>query len=266
MATVGDGTGMVDVGIGFDRVDFEWPEVVEGDWLFDNGAQALTKDGATQFGWAGLEGFNLPELASNPVSFRGSDSGESVSAGSVAWVELGGGADGFGSEYNFFEEQTPEPGVVDGGTGRDNLSVNTDDDVVVDLTRDRVTFADSDHMDDLLLEGFENVTAYAGRNRVEIRGDAGDNVIRADACLLTVSGAGGDDRVNSTAWDCWKRSGATLRGGQGNDVLRGADTRDRLRGGPGEDRMFGRGGRDVAHGGDGRDICAAEVRRSCRKL
>jgi Ca2+-binding RTX toxin-like protein len=186
-----------------------------------------------------------------------------VSAGSIARVELGGGADSFGTEINYFADQSADPGLVEGGTGRDAFVVDTSDDVVVDLARGRVTFEDSPYMDDLLLSDLENVTAYAGRDRVEIRGDAGDNVIRADACRLNAAGGGGDDRIISTAYECWRGPSASLRGGPGDDLLRGAGTPDRLRGGPGKDRMFGRGGRDVANGGDGRDICAAEVRRSC---
>ena len=211
----------------------------------------------------GRRGLRLPELGPNPVSFRGSERSEHVAAGSIARVELGGGADSFGSSSNYYADQSPDPGVVEGGTGRDVYDVDTDDDVVVDLARRRVTFPDANYMDDLLLREFENVTAYAGRDRVEIRGDAGDNVIRADACRLTANGSGGDDRIISTAYECWRGPSATLRGGPGDDLLRGAGTPDRLRGGPGRDRMFGRGGRDVAHGGDGRDVCAAELRRSC---
>ena len=59
MATIGDGTGMVDAGPGGDHVDFEWPDAVGGDWMFDNGAQVLTRDGTAQFGWAGVEGFDF---------------------------------------------------------------------------------------------------------------------------------------------------------------------------------------------------------------
>ncbi len=262
VATLGDGAAALELGRGEDHLTFDWPQAVDGTWLFDNGAGALTRNGAEQLAWAGAERFSLPDLRDNPVTFHGSSRRESVSVGKFDSVELRGGDDELWLRTAPFQEEISRAGAANGGAGRDALVLQTFDDAFVDLARGIGRFAEY-NLGDVGLTGVENLTMYGYPGTVIVRGSAVANVVRSEACRQTVTGGAGDDHLISTAVECFEGDHATLRGGPGADLLRGAASGDRLSGGPGSDTLVGRGDRDVANGGAGPDTCQAEVRRSC---
>jgi Ca2+-binding RTX toxin-like protein len=92
-----------------------------------------------------------------------------------------------------------------------------------------------------------NVTA---NSTFDLDGGAGNDVINIDAELTgTANGGAGNDTLDARD----STLGATLFGGDGNDVLIGTEQDDILDGGAGADRLFGLGGDDQLTGGTGND-------------
>ncbi len=147
-------------------------------------------------------------------------------------------------------------GRLDGGAGKDLVSVEVDEDVTVNLARGRLTLRPHEHA---TLSGFENaaVDSFSGGRIV---GDEGDNRLWLTSnydCGGVVLGGPGDDMI--TAWRTSVHEtcrGITAYGGPGDDLLRGSAYNDVLVGGRGWDRA--RGGDD-----EGRDFCRAEIRSGC---
>lgn len=122
--------------------------------------------------------------------------------------------------------------------------------------------------EDVLLTGFQTT---------RVTGDGGVNLVAAQTCAGTLSGAGGDDQLSATKGVCTlprRQRVVTFRGGRGDDAvfgsrhtnrLYGNGGRDRLLGDFGDDLIVGGSGRDRAVGGPGRDRCQAERRRTCER-
>jgi Ca2+-binding RTX toxin-like protein len=107
-----------------------------------------------------------------------------------------------------------------------------------------------------------------------LTGGAGDDDVRANACMTSPEcaaasnislgtamdgGPGADTLLGADARDlAWGRDGADkLRGFRGRDALMGGPGDDTLDGGPGPDHLYGQAGDDVLTGGPGRDRLSA---------
>jgi hypothetical protein len=256
------------------RVEGEQPS----SWVLDAGAGTLSREAQTMASWRRFTGFVMRvDSGLEGVLMRGSTRDETffpISAGlpgPPVRVEAGGGDDAIqvgGSDT---------PGDLDldldGGSGRDRLSVRGYDFVeasfVLDLAAGAYSYEDEDASATAPLAGIQDVEVEAIA-QVVLRGDDSANrltvhAIQADwpvfkRCQVTVSGRGGGDRLvmrSAPAAESWKRCPApVLRGGGGNDVLVGSPLAERLLGGP---------GRDIARGGPGRDVCVAETRMGCER-
>lgn len=257
----------LDLGPGLDELDFSWSREPMGEWVLDNRAGVGTLDGSPRLRWSSAEAFALPEPGANAVSFVGRDVAELVWAASFAEIDLGGGDDRFGQGFSPTLAGSSRPGLLHGGSGRDQFDIDgAPDGATVDLKSGHVTFPTDQWLIPLDLDGFEDVRVGGGAGPTVVRGDAAGNKIEVGGCLARANGGGGDDRVIAVEMSrCHRGSRAVLRGGRGADLLVGGDTDDRLVGGPGSDRMNGGPGHDRAEGGPGVDVCRAEVRRSCHR-
>ena len=254
----------IDLGSGHDRLSFWWPTSTTGSWVFDNRTGVGTLDGVAQLQWSSAEAFDLPEPHPNAVSFIGSDIAESVWAASFADIDLGGGDDYLSQNYSSAPEAATRIAAADGGPGRDKLDVDGSG-IRVDLAAGQVRDPEKRDIDDVDIDGFEDVRADGGWRRVTVIGDDNDNRIEVGGCVAVVHAGAGDDRVYAVEVDrCRSASRAVLFGDDGDDLIIGGQTGDRLDGGTGRDRLSGRAGRDQADGGTGTDTCSAEVRTSCR--
>jgi Ca2+-binding RTX toxin-like protein len=73
---------------------------------------------------------------------------------------------------------------------------------------------------------------------------------QADVKSLKVNGLSGNDNISFGSTTI----GATVDGGDGNDVLLGTANADTIAGGKGNDYIFAGGGNDSVSGGDGNDV------------
>jgi Ca2+-binding RTX toxin-like protein len=128
---------------------------------------------------------------------------------------------------------------VDGGAHKDTVSFS-DATAAVDVDLSSIPGTASTGADDDTLLSIEDVT---GSNHGDtIRGDGGNNDVRAGKGADAVRGADGDDNI---------------RGGNGADRLRGGDGDDDIFGQKGNDNLFGGPGTDFCKGGKGRDTVRA---------
>lgn len=124
-----------------------------------------------------------------------------------------------------------------GGTGDDTYLVDNVNDKVIelpgegnnDIVRSTVTYALSDNVESLWLDGTAAINGT---------GNSGANTITGNLANNILTGGGGND---------------ILRGGAGDDTLYGGTGDDQLFGDAGNDLLYGGGGRDVMDGGAGAD-------------
>lgn len=233
-------------------------------WRLDLARGTWTSDRGTRLEFTEIEGYGLGSNgAGRRIDVRGSRESDdlTITGDALGELRLGGGSDSV-----LVYDQPTRRALVDGGRGRDELLVwmtNDERPVLVDLVSSRWGSATRPQA---RVRGVEDVSALAQR-RLELRGDARDNVLRWSSCEGggEVRGGPGDDVLGpalrlgdrSTSTMCEQESRAPLRahGGAGDDRLLGTPYRDVLAG----DR-----GRDRADGAAGRDRCpGVEVRRSC---
>jgi RTX calcium-binding nonapeptide repeat (4 copies) len=195
----------------------------------------------------------------DPVSFIGSDRGESLFAFSSGLhsAAMGGGDDNLRLAFRPSKEGL----ALDGGAGRDLVEINgaSGDRFDLDLAGRRLR---SDGGPRGKVVGFEDATATGGH--IVLTGTNGPNELVWSGCRGgRVLAGGGADTVSMEVVDpdypCNARfTQPRLRAfGQGGpDVLVGGPAGDQLIGGP---------GRDKAIGGRGKDLCQAEKQKSCER-
>lgn len=123
-------------------------------------------------------------------------------------VTLGGADTLFGGAGDDLIFAATDVGLVDGGSGRDILVLDGDDDVTVSLAASHLEVVLSGNGDDTL-----DGTASGGR--------------------IGITGGGGSDSIIGGA------VGDTLSGGAGDDTITGGGGRDRIDGGEGSDDLDG---------------------------
>jgi Ca2+-binding RTX toxin-like protein len=154
--------------------------------------------------------------------------------------------DGTGNALNNVITGNAANNVLNGGEGDDNLNGGLGDDTLVGgVGNDRYTV---DSVDDVVVE-----LAGEGTDSVysSLRYLLGDNIEN-----LVLTGTGTIDGVgNALANHLTGNAGDNvLVGGDGNDVLSGGAGTDRLLGGLGNDNLNGGAGDDVMEGGQGNDV------------
>jgi Ca2+-binding RTX toxin-like protein len=233
-----------------------------GEAVLDNGAGTLTREGAPTLGFTGFTQFDIvTSYGSGPFRFVGTDTSEALTLS--AWrfldhrVDMRGGSDRLwvSSAYGLHSDTS-----YDGGVGaRDQLTLTLprQEEVALDLRRERLTTGWGDRDNTTRARGFESAGVMA--QRVDVVGTARKNTLSVEACRARVEGLGGADRISDYRQDtdetlpCRGRR-ATFVGGAGGDLLHGTS---------GPDRLLGGGGRDEAQGRQGRDVCEAEERHGC---
>jgi Ca2+-binding RTX toxin-like protein len=255
---------LVDGGSGHNSFDFGDAAFKGERWTFDARAGVAKVDGRTIARWRHITRYQLRYLnGATRVRFTGTEAAESVYLREFGdfhrkvRADLGGGDDKLwiGGTYR---------GRVHLGTGHDDLTIAVGSEAQVDLG------AQAAHVVDLTgrrnvfrLTGVENaLTTFV--ETVDLVGGSGDNVLSANAaCTATLSGLGGDDRLDVTTDerqapdDCDPPIGFywnTLDGGAGDDRLVGGYLEDLLRGGRGH---------DSADGAGAQDLCQAEKVTRC---
>lgn len=232
-------------------------------WSFDNSRERATAGREVRYRWRGFESFELEPLRAPAVEFLGSDASETFITPGLGDPEvlavMGGGDD----EVSVV---APGHGQVDGGQGRDRLTFrrvvqNRPDFVTADLVAGLAQVGNQGLVDTWSLAAVEDLDA-PGWPRAELYGDTGPNVLGASgSCSAVMDGRGGADTLDGGPLPCVDALidpslavGATMSGGEGDDLLSGSVFDDQLDGGPGTDSADGRGGTDT---------CLAEVRASC---
>jgi hypothetical protein len=232
----------------------------------DNRQGLAALDGDAFVSWEGFSTFSTEFSDVERLVLRGGDGPESLRVPvfdhpTEIDARTGGGTD-------TFEISGLDVGSIDGGPGRDMLSVfgndatttgRLDSDITVDLGSGQMRVdpregeprsVSLDAIDDLSVFNFRDST---------LRGDRGPNLLDVRAgCRTTLVGRGGADLLQrwSTLCDEGRVPVSTMRGDQGPDRLLGHAADDLMIGGP---------GRDVANGRGGTDTCRTEVRRSCER-
>ena len=139
--------------------------------------------------------------------------------------------------YSNTDTSSSDVDTIDGGTGTDTFVVDNIlfDTRAVDLTAGFFIFGQLDNIFAVRgnLSNIENVTVSGA---VQVRGDAGDNVIRG------------------TSPDGNSFGGNVFEGMGGNDTIWGGGDDDSIDGGTGNDMLYGETGADTIHGGDGDDL------------
>jgi len=254
--------GRVDGGSGADQLLVN--HASERRWSFDNTRGRATAGHEVRYRWRSFESFVLSGLRAPAIEFTGSDRAETFyaqdysNASREMTLRMGGGED----TVTVFARQH---GVVDGGSGRDRLTVgvNLIDDrnkVVADLATGQATVQNGDLIQTWTLGGLEDLRAEQWQS-AELYGDDGPNVLTtAFTCVAVLDGRGGADTLDGSGSSCGTfntpppATATTARGGSGDDTLRGGLFNDDLEGGEGT---------DSADGGGGTDTCVAEVRTAC---
>ncbi|GIT91412.1 hypothetical protein JANAI62_18690 [Jannaschia pagri] len=120
--------------------------------------------------------------------------------------------------------------IVDGGLGRDIVTINQDGGRVAIFMEETVLTDFRLPAQTILMSSVEDLTVDAGDGFLELRGSDADNFVQAGRGADELRGRGGDD---------------TLLGGAGKDTLAGGVGDDSLVGEQGEDRMDGGLGDDT---------------------
>jgi Ca2+-binding RTX toxin-like protein len=149
--------------------------------------------------------------------------------------------------------------LLDGGTGADAMVGGSGDDVYYvddagdttieapgegsDTVRSTISWTLGANLDNLVLDGTDDINGLGNGLANMITGNTGDN---------TLNGAGGNDLVKGGLGDDFLQGGAgddQLIGGDGTDTLDGQSDNDRLDGGIGNDVLLGGTGNDILDGG-----------------
>ncbi|MBI2215948.1 MAG: tandem-95 repeat protein, partial [Candidatus Rokubacteria bacterium] len=130
--------------------------------------------------------------------------------------------------------------VIEGGPGRDSITVNQAGGIVTAVVNGRTT-------------------RYGALPKLTVRGLEGNDVITLRGLTIPtviVEAGAGNDRVNALAV---RSTRLDIDGGDGNDTLWGGRGADTIRAGGGDDWVFAGAGDDVVDGGDGNDRLAGEA-------
>jgi len=95
------------------------------------------------------------------------------------------------------------------------------------------------------------------RNRRELNGLAGNDVLHGGRNSDRILGAQGDDDIIGKSGNDDLRGGSgddSIRGGDGDDQLHGNSGNDQLHGGIGDDNLWGDRGNDTLNGSSGNDV------------
>jgi Ca2+-binding RTX toxin-like protein len=138
------------------------------------------------------------------------------------------------------------PDVMDGGPGDDTAGYGPRTENV----RASIDGAanDGSDLDRNLAYPDSGQTDSIGTDVENVRGGAGDDVLRGDANANFLDGGGGNDLISGA------EGRDALEGGPGNDSLEGGDDGDSLDGGAGDDSLDGGFGGDSLAGGEGVDL------------
>lgn len=153
---------------------------------------------------------------------------------------------------------------LDGGTGADTMSGGTGSDTYFvddagdvtdetggdgsDRVRAGVSYVLNAGVENLNLEGADNIDGTGNALGNQITGNSGANVLSGGGGADLLKGGDGDDALYGGA------DNDQLLGEFGRDTLYGGDGNDRLDGGALGDRLFGEVGNDILLGGTGADI------------
>jgi hypothetical protein len=230
----------------------------------DNRHGSADLDGVPLVSWNGFGDFSTYFSDVQRLILRGGDGPEGFTVSAFDHpaeidARTGGGTDDLTISWL-------DVGTIDGGRGRDMLSIfgndatvtgQLDSDITADLGSGLVRIDPLEgEARSLSVDGIEDLSVFNFR-RATLRGDRGANLLDVRAgCRTTLVGRGGADllqRFSTLCNDGWLPA-STMRGDQGPDRLLGHSADDLMVGGP---------GRDVANGRGGTDTCRTEVRRSC---
>ena len=132
-----------------------------------------------------------------------------------------------------------------GGTGDDSYVVASEGDAVFenaaeghDSVLSSLSYALGTNLEDLYLNGFEDINGSGNELDNRIEGNSGENIL---------SGLSGNDEIRSGDGD------DRVTGGEGDDLLDGEYGTDVIDGGAGNDRIFGGANADRLIGGAGDD-------------
>ncbi len=198
---------------------------------------------------------------------NGGSGNDTVFGGKGAGVLLGGAGDdrlsamngrsqidgGTGNDTLFLTGTYSDDGVgrarIDGGGGFDSLSLQLSSGsraFIADFSQHKAVLADDAVVIDCEAVQFSSgsgddhlFASNSMRGVNELRGNSGDDMLRASGAAAILDGGWGDD---------------LLRGAAGGDVLNGGQGRDRLTGGSGGDVIDGGAGTDFLSGGFGEDL------------
>ena len=228
--------------------------------------------GAPFVHWSAFEEYDL--LSQGAVSFTGTAGDDTVALVGPGPITATTGA---GDDTVAVSPFSTSSGSIDGGDGEDVVDYSSHADIVGDVATGAIT-----------TEGVTLTVTSVERwgvnsaGSVELTGSSGDDVLRADACSVTLRGGGGNDQLtagrepgdegffvsyspDSPPGRCGAPT-SKVYGEAGDDVLISGDSfasyarrkpRERV------SLLDGGDGIDVAIGGDGRVACLAETRVSC---
>jgi len=153
--------------------------------------------------------------------------------------------------------------VMFGGAGDDTYVVRDAGDRVIDVAdggndtvQAWISYQAQDFMENIVLNGVDNLSAYGNGLGNGIAGNSGNNVINGRGGDDTIDGGAGHDKLDGAEGNDSLYGGDgndSLNGGNGNDTLEGDDGADNLNGGAGADALDGGNGNDILDGGAGDD-------------
>jgi len=231
----------------------------------DNAAGTLTTVVGPLAAWASVERFQLDSEGDYTAPrFIGGDRREYVEARiTLDDVDLGGGNDTL--ELTPPKAPSAQGVALEGGLGTDRFFYHQfiqQQSVIYRLGSGALTFGRNASR-----TPYAHVTGFEGQDLsvqwLQLTGSAGVDRVRWDACLGSVSGAHGDDRLAWSSFSlfsgpeqCRGGGDVTVSGNAGDDVLIGGQLDDVLLGGVGVDN---------ANGGQGTDRCRAEAKVKCEQ-
>ena len=158
--------------------------------------------------------------------------------------------------------------TMNGGAGNDEYIVENLGDVVNersggvdqgghDIVKSTVTWTLNADIEDLRLQGTENINGTGNAKANVLQGNDANNIIyglggndsiqAADGADNVIAGDGNDTAAGGLGND-------TVYGNAGNDEIYGNEGNDTLYGGDGQDTLYGGTGADVMDGGTGDDV------------